>query len=186
MSESAGPTIQTLGAYTRRPAATVALLLIFGISLHDQTGINPHRILTACAIVAVLAALVIRYRHVASAGLAVLVVLIGMGLAQREHYQYSTSEIGLFASEEPRLAEVEVYVLDEPQILTAAVAGQRPMPPKQTVMGDVRRVKTGRGWTDASGRIAVAIEQPNPSLNAGQTVLLAGHAGAAEAGDESR
>jgi competence protein ComEC len=50
----------------------------------------------------------------------------------------------------------------------------RALPPKQTAIATVRAIDTKDGWENASGRIFLTIEQPNPRLGAGQTIRVTG------------
>jgi hypothetical protein len=103
MSEPPGLPVALLGPSTRRLAVAVALLLTLGILLHDQVPQHPFRIPIACSVSAILASLLIRRRVIGSACLSIVVVLLGIGLAQREHYQFAPNDVGQSATDEPHL-----------------------------------------------------------------------------------
>ena len=161
-----------LGPLARRPAVSVAALLVVGILLHDHLSAGWTLVAAAASVVAAIA--VVRRRVVASALLAVAVLMVGAGLAQREHFAYPTADIGLFAADDARLATVEGRIADEPQLIAGADVGGRPFPPRQTFVADVTRVLTGDGWVTATGQLPVRLNGPNPALAAGDTVRLLG------------
>jgi competence protein ComEC len=171
---SPGTATQSLGRLTRRPAVSFALLLLTGILLHQSVPVHPNVILIASAGIAIFAGLTIRWRYLSSGLLCVLVTLLGIALAQREHYQFAPNDIALFATDEPHLTEIEARVIDDPQIVAGPVNAQRLLPPKQITTADVLRIKTWNGWIAATGRLPVQINQPNPALQGGQTVRMLG------------
>jgi competence protein ComEC len=174
MSDLSGKPTQSLVGLTRWPAVSVAILLLIGILLHDLAPVRPFHILTASAMLAVFASSTIRWRFICAAALGVLVILLGIGIAQREHFEFSPNDVGLFATDEPHLTELEIRIVDEPQMVTGPPGSQRPLPPKQITMADVLRIKTWDGWIDATGRMPLQINQPVASLQAGQTVRVLG------------
>ena len=158
-----------LGPLSSRPAVTAAILLAIGILLHEQL---PWA--AAIAAVAVAAAVLFRsQRFVATALLALAVVAAGAALGRRDHFAFAADDIGTFATDDARLATVEARLVDEPQLTAGGDAG-RPLPPRQTVLADVTRVLTTHGWVAATGQLPVRVNQPNPSLAAGDTVRLLG------------
>ena len=165
------PSQHELGYFARRPAVTVAVLIVGGILLHERLATTFTLVVLAAVVAAAFACL--RWRYVASGLAAVAVVLAAAGLAQREHFAYAADDVGTFATDDPRLAAVEATVADEPQLVAGADAG-RPLPPHQTFMADVRRIETGHGWVTATGRLPVRLNQPNAAVAAGQTVRLLG------------
>ena len=163
--------LPALGPLARRPAASLALLLVAGILLHNQL---PPRVTLGLAAVAVVgAAACVARRFVASILVGMAVVLTGAGLAQREHFAFAAADVGTFTTDDARLATVEATIADEPQLIAGADAG-RPFPPRQSFLADVSRVRTTNGWVAATGQLPVRVNQPNPALAAGQTVQLLG------------
>ncbi len=166
----------TLAGWSQRPAVPLAVLFAAGVALHDV--LPPGRVWPTVAATLAAAAGVwwIGRRGVASLLLAVALLLCGVGLARREHHAFAADDIGRFATDDPRLAEVRVRLADDdPQLVAATTGFGRPLPPKQTFAGSVVAVRTADGaWTPATGSLPVQVDQPNPSLAAGQTVDLLG------------
>ena len=174
MSEPTATVSRSLGVLSRRPALPLILLFITGILLHSTFPADPDRLLLTLATTAFAAAFALRRRFINSALLGAAIILCGVGVAQREELQYPSNNIGLFSGDEPRLAEVELRLIDEPQIVTSTFGQGRPLPPKQTVAAQVQRIKTWNGWIDATGQTQLTIDQIDPALNVGQTVRVLG------------
>jgi competence protein ComEC len=168
------PPPNPLGPLARRPAVTLVLLLTAGILLHDQLPSRPSLTLACGTAVTLVAGLCVRRTVVASAVLALAVILGGVALAQREHLAFAADDIGLFATDDDRLATVEATIDAEPQVIANPSEHGRPLPPRQTFLVDIRRVLTTHGWVNATGQLPVRLDQPNPALAAGQTVRLLG------------
>jgi competence protein ComEC len=174
MSDPSGKPSHSLAGLTRRPAVSVAILLMIGILLHEKVPLRPANILIAAALSAVLASATIRWRFICTAALVSLIILLGIGITQREHFEFAPSDIAQFATDEPHLTELEVRIVDDPQWVTGPPGAQRQLPPKQITTADVLGIKTWDGWISAVGRLPVQIDQPNSTLRAGQTVRLLG------------
>jgi competence protein ComEC len=165
---------RSLGLLTRRPALPLILLFIAGILIHSTFPAEPKRLLIAIATTALAAAFTLHRRFINSALLGAAIVLCGVGVAQREQLQYPGNHIGLFAGDEPRLAQVELRLIDEPHFEYSLLENFRPLPPKQVVDADVLRVKTWNGWIPATGRTSLQIDQIQPRINIGQIVQVLG------------
>ena len=165
---------RSLGILTRRPAAFAAVFLVLGILLHEQIQPHPKLLLFLSTGTAFLCIVTVRTRIVCAILICVLITLLGVILAQREHFQFAPNDIGLFATDEPHLTQIEARLIDEPQIVAGPVNAQRLLPPKQITIAQVLRLKTWDGWTPVTGRLPVQINQPNPDLMAGQTVRMLG------------
>lgn len=165
---------QSLGKLTRRPALRAALLLCAGILLHSCVPLRPGLVLFAIGVLIFLSALTLGHRIISTALIAITVVLLGIGLAQRENFQFSPNDIGLFATDEQHLTELEVRLIDDPRISAGSPMEQRNLPPKQIATADVKRIKTWNGWIDATGRLPIELNEINPSLQAGQTLRVLG------------
>src|SRR5688572_29249998 len=105
--------------------------------------------------------------------IAIALFLCGTLAAQLEAFYYPRNQIGHFATDTRRLAQLELKIDNEPRVLSDPYS-DRPMPPKQIVTASVRRVLTHGGWIDASGELLVQISQPHPRLALGQTVRVLG------------
>jgi competence protein ComEC len=162
-----------LGIFTRRPALPAVLLLALGILLHEALPFRPQRLLIAIALVALAAIAAVGHRLLCPFCLVVLIFLLGVGLARREHFAFSDNDIIWFATDEPQLTELEIRLDDDPQVMTGP-ASQRLLPPKQVATGEVLRIKTWTGWITATGRLPIQNDQVQPAIRAGQTVRLLG------------
>src|SRR4051812_1087929 len=96
----------SLGVMSRRPALPLVLVFAAGIALHSFLPHNAAALMGMTGIAIALAALCLSVPYVCSVLLAAAVFLCAVGFAQREHLQYPSNHIALFAGDEPRLAEV--------------------------------------------------------------------------------
>jgi competence protein ComEC len=157
----------------RRPALPAILLFIVGIAAHHSLPVSPLVWLVMIAFL-LICAIVWRRRPVLSSpaiGLAIL--LSGACTAQLADFRFPTNDIGLFASDEPRLAWVEGQVSDEPRIIESAPFG-RLLPEKQSLVLSVHAVRAWAGWVPATGTLPVSLSPPNWDLASGQVVRLLG------------
>src|ERR1700678_420388 len=118
MSASPPPRNRSLGVLARRPALPLVLLFIAGILLHQSIPAQPQTILLTIAVTAVASALTIHRRYLSPLMLCAAILLCGIAIAAREQFQYPVNHIGLFSADEPHLAQVELRLIDEPQIVT--------------------------------------------------------------------
>lgn len=102
------------------------------------------------------------------------IVLAGISGAQLAAFFYPANEIGAFAGDQPRLANVEMRIIQPPRLLTGAFSQYRALPPKQVTTARVTRIRTWAGWEDCSGDMLVQIAQPHARLAQGQTVRALG------------
>jgi competence protein ComEC len=174
MSEPTGKHNQSLGICTLRPAASAAVLLAIGILLHSCLPYWPETLLAVSALIAVVAGFTVHHRIDGTLFLAILIVLLGIGIAQREHYAFASSDIGMFATDEPHLTELEVRLLDDPQIMAGAPGAQRLLPPRQLATVEVLAIKTWKGWIAATGRVPVQINEIKADLQGGQSARMLG------------
>ena len=153
----------------RRPAVSVALLLIGGILLHDTL---PHvpRLWWAVAVGGFAAGLLLRRvvwvgRLLVAAG----VVAGGAAVAQGERFAFADDDIALASAEVPVLARVRLRVTGPPRLVPPDEAAGLPLPPKQALIAEAVAVRTANGWRGASGEILVQIAPPGgrPAAGAG-------------------
>ncbi len=114
-----------------------------------------------------------RRPRVSSILIAINFLLAGLLVAQLEAFYYAPPDIGQFATDTPRLAQLELFINHEPRVLTDLFS-DRPMPPRQVVTAHVSKIKTWNGWIDATGEILVQIVQPHPQLALDQHVRVLG------------
>jgi hypothetical protein len=183
MSSNASPDKNATGFLARRPAIPVAVAFGFGILAHRSLPVAPIFWIISLAVLIAIAVLWID-RDVAAALAVVLATFsAGVAVAQLEAFYYPRDHISAFASDQPRLARLELHLDHPPRTLTWPYGQYRATPPKQVVTASLRRVKTWSGWVNCRGDVLVQIAQPHPRLALGQSL---GHARAPRAGDESR
>jgi competence protein ComEC len=163
-----------MSSLARRPAVLAAALFMLGIGVHTYV---PHRPVVWTVALAMLLLLAWRAsaRTTLSIGsLALAMIIAGIAAAHVEGFFYPRDHVSAFATDEPRLAQLEMDLIQPPRIITTPPGAQRPLPPKQVTTGRVRSIKTKHGWEAASGDVLVQIHQPHPRLSVGQTVRILG------------
>ena len=149
---------------------SAAVFFIAGVVLHDRVGYAPAWWLLI-AFVAIVGALVAQRKEWASGVLAVALAMAGLAAAQVERFGFGWDHIGHFASEEPKLAEMEVRLTQTPRVIDA----HRPcLSARQVTQGDVLRIKTADGWAVASGTVLLSIGEPVEGLAIRQRVRVLG------------
>jgi competence protein ComEC len=174
MPDPAGNSASMLGPLARRPALPLVLLLIAGIILHPLIALHQWVLICISLAITALAVVFMRRRFLCTPLLSIAVILCGVGLARREHYLFAANQIGLFTDDDARLCDVELRVDDPPQLINPTFGQMRPLPPKQSVMTDVLRVKTTTGWILAKGQMPIVIDQPIAQLQSGQIIRAVG------------
>ncbi|HEV2296456.1 MAG TPA: DNA internalization-related competence protein ComEC/Rec2 [Tepidisphaeraceae bacterium] len=147
---------------------------MIGIALHD---VVPHwPVLWIVLLAGLLGAVLLTFRrtHFSCALVAIATLITGIALAQAAAFHYPRDHVSAFAGDEPRLAMVEMKLIEPPRIITTPPGVRRPLPPKQVTTARVTRIKTWNGWIDASGDMLVQILVPHPRLTVGQTIRALG------------
>lgn len=161
-----------------RPAAGAAVFLILGILLHRVLPARPAWWLGVAFAAALAGAVLARWTFPSSAALAVAVVALGAALAQQQAFFYPADHIALFASDGPRLAQIELKIDQPPRVLGASISpGERigpPVSPRQVMQAKLQRILTTSGWRPASGRVLLQIDRPDDRLELGQTIRVLG------------
>ncbi|HEY2585823.1 MAG TPA: ComEC/Rec2 family competence protein [Tepidisphaeraceae bacterium] len=160
-------------AVARRPALPVVVLFILGIAAHRTVPILPLIWIAAIGVLLICAILLRRRGALASLAIVPAVLLTGACTAQLADFRYPSNDIGLFASDDPKLASVEGEIADEPRLIEPAPFG-RPLPEKQSLSLRVRTVRTWNGWIGATGTLPVTISPPVWELAPGQVIRLLG------------
>jgi competence protein ComEC len=161
-------------SFALRPAVPAAVAFVVGVSLHRTL---PHvpAVWIGLTLLAALLALPSRNRAAVCSILLIFGLLsIGAAAAQLYAFQFPADEITLFASDEPRLANLELEIITAPRILTDPFNVNRALPPKQVANARVQRIKTWSGWIPASGDVLLQISQPQARLQVGQHVSALG------------
>lgn len=169
-----GPSRHWGQSLPRRPAVPAAVLLILGIIIHSSLPHRPIIWLVMIVLLLIGTGVSIPWRWVPSICLMAAIFILGVVVAQIQHYYYPTNGISAYATDQPRLARLELRIDQPPRILTRFFDPYRPLPPKQVTTATVLRVLTWNGWVDCGGQILVQIEQPHPRLAVGQRVSVMG------------
>src|SRR5687768_13804478 len=159
----------------RRPAVGAAVCFIVGIIAHP---LLPHWgfVWIVIALVCAGAGLALfRRADLSVVMLAMAIVVTGVAAAQHDAYFFPKHDISGYATDQPRLARLELQ-LDRPLrvVGTSFDPSRRPMPPRQVTTARVVRVLTTSGWRDAAGDMLVSIDPPIHSLAIGQRIEALG------------
>ncbi|HVT91011.1 MAG TPA: ComEC/Rec2 family competence protein [Tepidisphaeraceae bacterium] len=157
---------------SRRPAVPVVLALIGGILCIHFLPAWPVVWLIMLAVFIGTAFALWKRPFFCSAALLGAIFVAGLLVVQVEAFYYPKNDIGLFATDDPRLAQLELHLDDPPRDIIGTFDQGRPFPPKQVVLASVRRVKTWNGWVDGAGQVLVQIGQPHPRLAQGQVIRV--------------
>lgn len=159
--------------FRRRPAFPLAVALVAGIAIEPHVPARGWAYLLIAA--AALAGSLVSRRSDAVASLLILAAtaLAGVGVARWEFASFPTNHVGLFTTDEPRLAEVEVRVTNTPRLVISPNAA-RPLPPRMSVHATAERILTTAGWQPASGEVVVQLARAHPRLAAGQRLRIVG------------
>lgn len=161
----------TPGFLARRPLVPVAIALVIGIATSDPL---PHKVWLwlLLAIIGWFGSIYVRRPVVATGLLLLTTFFAGITVAQLDRYYYPLSHLARFASDDRRLANVEVAINEAPRIVQMDFGQRRALPPKQVFIGDLTAVRTWAGWQSATGRVLVQGNEINPSIAAGQKVRM--------------
>ena len=175
MPDDRGPARRNPGGpVAARPAVLAAGLLALGIAAHRIVPHYPAVWLGALAVALVAAWRCLENPHLSTVLLACTFALAGVGAGQLASFHYPRHHVSAFASDDPRLAQLELRLTHPPRVLTSPFSDHHPMPPKQVATASVTRIKTRHGWAPGSGEVLLQIAQPHPRLAANQTVRVLG------------
>ncbi|HEY7090224.1 MAG TPA: DNA internalization-related competence protein ComEC/Rec2 [Tepidisphaeraceae bacterium] len=169
-SASAGAENQLGYGLWRRPALAAAAALLAGILFYWSLPQYPILWIGLAACCVILATVFFRRPGICSILLLGAIASAGVALAQVEAFYYPRDHIGLFATEQARLARLELRLDSPPRVLTWPYGQYRSAPPKQVVTATVTKVKTWTGWAKSDGQVLVQIAQPHPRLRQGQVI----------------
>ncbi len=174
MSLSAISPKRLVGIIPRRPAVPAAVALMAGIFAHDSLPAQP--ILGIALLSALIATALLLFERPKLCSIALLLAsaVAGLAVAQIEAFFYPLDHISAFATEQRRLAQLELSLDHPPRVLSWPFGQYRALAPKQVATASVRRIKTWNGWTDCRGDVLVQIAQPHPRLQQGQVVRVIG------------
>lgn len=159
--------------FARRPIVPLAVTFIVGIALHDRLPAHPWGFVVA-SLVLLFGSSRIRRAGLAEAALLLATLVAGISSSQAAHYRYPADHVSLFATEQPRLAWLELELDRPPRTVVLPLATGRALPPKQVALARVVAVRTWSGWERADGDVLLQVAEPNPRLAAGQIVRVLG------------
>src|SRR3954467_3994347 len=107
-----------LGPLARRPAVLAAAMFIGGIFLHAVLPAWPIAWMLLVASLGAAAMFWFRRGIVSSVCIAGAVLFCGLLVAQLSAFYYPRDHIGEFATDRPRLAQLELEIVNEPRILS--------------------------------------------------------------------
>jgi len=157
-----------------RPAVFVAVAFIAGVAAHATVPRHPG---FWCLFAALSVCGAIAWAHRpggASTFIMLAAAATGLAVAQAHAFRFPRDHIAHFASDRPRLAQLQLYLDHEPRVLGDPFSIGRALPPRQVCVARVAAVKTWNGWEPASGSILVQIDRPHPRLAIHQTVRVLG------------
>ncbi len=161
-------------ALARRPLVATAGVFIGGVLLHASFPACALAYIATGLITAIFAAISFRHARRSALLLTIAIFLAGLSAAQLEAFYFPVNDISDYATDDPRLARIELQ-LDQPlRILTNAFTPGRKLPPRQVTTATVTQVLTNTGWAPAAGQILVQIEPPIDQLALGQRIRVLG------------
>ena len=161
----------------RRPAVAAAVVFMVGVGVHAAVSHQPVAWLIGGVLFSGLAAWAIRRPVLSSCSIAVALFCSAVAAAQVATFQYPGDHISALAADTPRLAQLEMRLIDPPRLViqpTARGGPRRALPPKQVTRAEVTAVLTRAGWAPATGTTLVQLTTPHPRLAVGQTVRVLG------------
>lgn len=162
------------GRLARRPAAVAAIVFILGIVAHRAL---PHwPAAWVCAAVLSASAAIASFRRDWHSTVALIggIFFIAVAAAQFQSFRFRADDVSAYAGDEPRIAKLELELIQPLRIVGTHFQTARPMPPRQVTTARVLRVLTHSGWTTASGDILCQIAPPNDRLVIGQRIRVTG------------
>jgi competence protein ComEC len=155
-----------------RPALVVAALFVTGIFLHPLVLRSPPFWLTALAGLLIATGVRWKWRAVQFGVMPGALITAGIAAGQLANYSFPHDHIALFATDDPRLAAVELEFAQTPRLIEEG--GPRHATGKQSGLATVVAVKTLNGWEPGAGEVTLSFAQPQPRLAAGQRVRVVG------------
>ena len=159
--------------FLNRPIVPLAVALLVGIAVHDRLPVAVTGWVVA-SLALLLAWSWTRRERLGETMLLLSAASAGVALAQVAHFRYRADHVCAFATEQPRLAWLEIELDRPPRTIVLPLATGRPLPPKQVALARVVGVRTWTGWERARGDVLLQIAEPNPRLAVGQTVRVLG------------
>src|SRR5437899_2825297 len=102
-------------APARRPALIVVICFILGIALHASLPHYPQIWLALLVMLGAAAIFLFPLPRVCGGMLILALICAGVAIAQIEAFYYPANDISAYATDEPRLAWLELYIDHEPR-----------------------------------------------------------------------
>jgi hypothetical protein len=157
-----------------RPALPAVGLFTLGVLLHPVALGFPAIWIGLCLLLAIAGWTALKRAKLSSALLAGSLVTAAIAAGQLYAFQFSPDDVSAFASDETRLAWLEMDIITPPRELTDPFNPGRAIPPKQVATARVTRIKTWSGWADAGGNMLLQVIQPHPRLQVNQHIRALG------------
>ena len=174
MSDPAPASRGTRFSVALRPALPAAGLFITGVLLHPIAPRYPAIWIGVCLLFAVAGWALLKRPRSSSALLAGSLIAAAIAAGQLYAFQFRPDDVSAFASDETRLAWLEMDIITPPRELTDPFNPGRAIPPKQVATARVTRIKTWSGWADAGGDMLLQVIQPHPRLQVNQHIRALG------------
>jgi competence protein ComEC len=157
-----------------RPALPAAGLFIAGVLLHPAAPTYPPIWIGVCFVLAVAGWATLKREKLSTALLGCALIAAAIAAGQLYAFQFGPDDVSAFASDETRLAWLEMDIITPPRELTDPFNPGRAIPPKQVATARVTRIKTWSGWTEATGDMLLQVIQPHPRLQVNQHIRALG------------
>lgn len=158
----------------RHPAMPVAGATILGIFAHEALPLWPGLWLSLFGLLIAGAIATFRRGVVCTVMILLAIGISAMLAAQLAAFRYPPDHISAFATDPPRLVQLEMRLDYPPRDLTAPYSRGMAVAPKQVATASVVQIKSWNGWIPCDGKILVQINQPNPRLRQGQVLRILG------------
>src|SRR4051812_40942626 len=114
MGDTSHPERRAFFRISRRPALPAAVLFMAGIAVHRSLPAAPLLYLLSIAVMVVVSWRLFRRPVWCSASIALSTALAGLTAAQLYAFYSPAQHVCAFATEDPRLAQVELYIDNPP------------------------------------------------------------------------
>src|SRR5262249_30355947 len=123
--------------FMRRPAVPAAIALMLGIFAHRAFPVSPITWVISLDVLIILSIVLFRQAVLCSICLALAMAVAGLAIAQSHVYFYPSDHISAFATDQPRLAQIELRLDYPPRVLTWPFGQYHAMPPRQVAQASV-------------------------------------------------
>ena len=169
------PPIWWTDALVRWPALWMAIAIVIGVPIGVAAfAWSPWWFVVASAGCLAGGIVTFEREHASSALLILALAFASIAGTQLARFRFPSNHVTHFVADSARLAQLRLYLPNEPRLRSMNTGERFYRPPKQVTLASVTGVLTTHGWIDATGDVLVQIAQPNAQLAAGQTVEAIG------------